>query len=151
MRCSLLFEKSPPNIIRMPYLQACFPSASFLVVMRHSVPVAFATKKWSNTSISSLIKHWLTAHDVAEQYITRIQKVMFVCYEELITDSRTTLERVFPFMGLDPIIPCGSSDIIDPGTSERYFQRWHSSRMSIVRACCRTRYAISVARFGYSL
>ena len=36
----MLVEKSPPNIVRMRYLQALFPRASFVMILRHPVVVA---------------------------------------------------------------------------------------------------------------
>ena len=43
----VLIEKSPPNLIRMRFLQALFPDASFIVITRHPVIVSLSTKKWA--------------------------------------------------------------------------------------------------------
>ena len=54
-----LLEKSPPNLIRLRFLQKLFPSSKLVVVLRHPVAVAYATQKWAKTSITSLIDHTL--------------------------------------------------------------------------------------------
>lgn len=50
-----LIEKSPPNIIRTRFLQKLFPRSKFIVILRHPLAVSYATKKWSRTSIASLL------------------------------------------------------------------------------------------------
>ena len=51
----VLVEKSPPNLIRMRFLQALYPESTFIVVTRHPIAVSLATQKWSRTSLSSLL------------------------------------------------------------------------------------------------
>ncbi|HLB06983.1 MAG TPA: sulfotransferase, partial [Alphaproteobacteria bacterium] len=43
----VLLEKSPPNLIRSRLLNALFPGARFIFVLRHPVAVSLATQKWS--------------------------------------------------------------------------------------------------------
>ena len=38
-----LVEKSPPNIIRTRFLQAMYPNASFVTILRDPIAVSFAT------------------------------------------------------------------------------------------------------------
>jgi hypothetical protein len=42
----VLLEKSPPNLIRTRFLQALFPEAVFVVLVRHPIAVSLATLKW---------------------------------------------------------------------------------------------------------
>src|SRR2546421_6400768 len=51
----VLLEKSPPNLVRTRFLQALFRESSFITILRHPIAVAYATQKWCNTSISSLV------------------------------------------------------------------------------------------------
>jgi hypothetical protein len=61
----ILVEKSPPNLIRMRFLQALFPEAAFVTVLRHPVAVAYATAKWRRReSLRTLIRHWVVAHEL---------------------------------------------------------------------------------------
>jgi len=53
---AFLLEKSPPNLVRTRFLQKLFPNSVFLIIFRHPVAVAYATKKWARTSIKSLLR-----------------------------------------------------------------------------------------------
>lgn len=41
-----LLEKSPPNLVRMRFLQRLFPNTYFVVIVRHPIAVSLATMKW---------------------------------------------------------------------------------------------------------
>jgi hypothetical protein len=62
--CESYIEKSPPNLIRTRFLQKLFPSSKFVVILRHPLPVSYATQKWSRTSIKSLIEHTLLGYEI---------------------------------------------------------------------------------------
>ena len=61
----LLVEKSPPNLVRIPWLRSVFPGARFLIVTRDPRASAAATEKWSTSSLRELIYHWHVAHAAA--------------------------------------------------------------------------------------
>jgi hypothetical protein len=117
----VLVEKSPPNLVRSRFLQALFPAASFVVVLRHPLPVAFATQKWSGTSTASLVEHWLVAHERFELDRPHLHRLYVVRYEELVERPRATLDAVFAFLGLEP---AGSIPEIRPDVNAEYLQRW---------------------------
>jgi hypothetical protein len=75
-------EKSPPNLIRMRFLQALFPESAFLMVMRHPVAVACATQKWSHTSWTTLIHHWVAAHEIMLADSAHVSRVHVIRYED---------------------------------------------------------------------
>ncbi|WP_121971331.1 sulfotransferase [Leptolyngbya sp. BC1307] len=64
---TLLLEKSPPNLIRMRFLQAMFPNSYFIVLKRHPIAVSYATQKVNKKSIYSLIEHWLVCYEAGHQ------------------------------------------------------------------------------------
>ena len=57
-------EKSPPNLIRARFLQALFPEAVFVMVLRHPVAVACATWKGRRRLLTyhALVRHWVACH-----------------------------------------------------------------------------------------
>ncbi|HEX5146179.1 MAG TPA: sulfotransferase, partial [Conexibacter sp.] len=94
----LLLEKSPPNLVRTRLLQALFPGAAFVVVVRHPVAVALATEKWLGApsrwvSAPSLLRHWLRAHELFLSDAARLQRVLVVRYEELCAAPAQVLGR----------------------------------------------------------
>jgi hypothetical protein len=142
----VLVEKSPPNLIRARFLQALFPDASFVMVLRHPVAVSLATEKWSRTSLGSLLRHWLVCHRTFEADRPSLRQVVVVTYEELAADPDACLERVFAFLDLEP----QSARLeVRPDGNERYFGRWRA--LGLRAGYLRIRYEHAVAEFGYSL
>ena len=116
-----LLEKSPPNLIRFRFLQALFPNAYFIAMTRHPIAVAYATQKWSQTSIPSLLEHWLVAHDTFAADRAYVERLEVVRYEDLVPAPRQTIARLDDFLGLSGHSP---SLEVAPGSNERYFELW---------------------------
>lgn len=159
---TFLVEKSPPNVIMTRFLQALFPDASFVIVVRHPVTVALSTKKWTRllsrtprqaASLSSLVEHWLVAHRLLMDDMPHVRRLHIVYYEDLIRRPHEELDRVRAFLGLGTPIP-GSS--LMWGRSRTY-EQWWSQLDSLVRPggwqrrLIERRYAAEIAAFGYDL
>jgi hypothetical protein len=143
----VLVEKSPPNLIRARFLQALVPSSAFVIITRHPVAVSIATQKWSKTSLSSLLRHWVAAHELFETDRPSLERVLVVSYEHLVTRTQECLDTVYGFLGLEPQ-PTLFEARADG--NEPYFARWRDLS-SIRRALLERRFERSVGRFGYSL
>ena len=148
-------EKSPPNLIRTRFLQALFPDARFVMIVRHPIVVALATSKWAKlTSIDRLVEHWLHAHEVLVQDAPHLRKLHVMYYEDLVDGPRDELQKVARFLSLDREIPAQS---LDRGRSGAYQQRWEDLRASRApwrsRAArrLRDRYGERALALGYSL
>ena len=122
---TLLLEKSPPNLIRARFLQALFPEACFVFVMRHPLAVACATQKWSRTSIQSLIEHWLACHEIFTGDLPHLRQAHVVRYEELVEAPQRTMDGVFSFLGLDSVA-CELD--VRPDVNAQYVRRWLDKR-----------------------
>jgi sulfotransferase family protein len=96
----VLLEKSPPNLIRMRFLQALFPESYFVVLLRDPIAVCFATQKWSNTSIESLIEHWVICHERFEQDKPYLKRLLILRYEDFVKAPQTILETIHRFVGV---------------------------------------------------
>ena len=110
--------------VRMRFLQAVFPGSRFVVVVRHPVAVAYATKKWTHDSLRSLLSHWAVAHRLALEDAAHIDHVTFLRFEDLLRDPAGELARIFSFIGLtaEPAPKDVQADI-----NRRYLDRWQSS------------------------
>ncbi len=151
----VLVEKSPPNLVMTRFLQALYPDARFVVVVRHPVVVALSTSKWSGfTPLRTLVEHWVTAHEIFLADAAHLRRVHVVTYERLVSDPGGTLDAVGAFLGLDGPIPRES---VDAARSNSYVQRWaelQASRNPLHRrALSRMRRELGdrVERFGYRL
>jgi hypothetical protein len=117
---TVLLEKSPPNLIRGRFLQAMFPGAGFLFILRHPIPVSYATRKWSNTSILELLLHWCVAHRLMLDDLQYLHRVMVVRYEDLVLSPPSLLKQICHFAGLADFV---SRETISDH-NERYFSQW---------------------------
>jgi hypothetical protein len=117
----VLLEKSPPNLIWGRFLQALFPGSRFIVITRHPIAVAYATKKWSHTSLLSLLRHWVLAHRIFLGDAPALRRVALVRYEDLVASPRREVSRIQSFVGLEP--RAGSWEV-RRGLNTGYYHRW---------------------------
>lgn len=151
LNCSVLLEKSPPNLIRYRFLQAMFPGAYFITVVRHPVAVAFATQKWSKTRIGSLIEHWLKCHELWLEDSKLIGRQYAFKYEDFVISPQSILDTLFAFLELDPI----PSERQVFNSNSKYFEKWRDQqgnwRSRYFARALINRFDKRVSRFGYSL
>jgi hypothetical protein len=118
----VLVEKSPPNLVMTRFLQALYPEASMVVVIRHPVVVSLSTKKWTRgTSLHSLMEHWFHAHELFRADAPAITRLHVLRYEDLVNSPEQTLAGVADFLGLDSPIPSGG---VQGHRSTSYEQAW---------------------------
>lgn len=151
----VLIEKSPPNLIRMRYLQSLFPQACFVVLTRHPVEVVLAQRKRSRMQpLHSLFHHWLTCHDLMEADLPSVETVCHVRYEEFLGAPQQTLDRVLRFMGVPPASEV-SGDAVNPEASDRYRREWQKMTATLpwspYTRLIIARFERRMNHFGYSL
>jgi Sulfotransferase family len=147
----VLVEKSPPNLLKLRFLQALFPDASFVVIMRHPIAVSFATQKWSETSLDSLLEHWLICHEIFLEDAPHIRRLMLVRYEDFVADPAGVVGRIQRALGL---APSGATFKARTGINDSSFARWSARlrprRRREHRELAR-RFEERANRFGYGL
>lgn len=157
-----LLEKSPPNLIMGRFLQALYPSSSMIVVVRHPVVVALSNKKWRKlisrnlgkyTTLSSLVAHWVTAHEIFLEDSAQLRRLHVVRYEDLVSDPEVELGRIQQFLGLRTSIPVGG---LGGGHSSAYEDWWGALRSPLrpggwQRRLIESRHGAAIARFGYDV
>ncbi len=146
-------EKSPPNLVRTRFLQALFPDAAFVCVLRHPVAVAGATRKGRRRRLSygTLIHHWVACHSILAEDAPHLRSLHVVRYERFVADPGAELGRLFTAIGL---APAGEVDAVRGGVNDAYFRRFRSGRnplRALDRSRAVARHEADVRRFGYSL
>jgi hypothetical protein len=157
-----LVEKSPPNMLMGRFLQALFPAASFVMVVRHPVVVALSTRKWTHfisrhprkfANLSSLVGHWMIAHRLLAADFPYLRRVHVVYYEDLIQHPGATLESLRKFLDLGGAIP---GDLVKTDRSSPYARQW--DKLSNLRRpggwqrrWIESRYGDDMAEFGYDV
>ena len=148
----VLIEKSPPNLIRTRFLQALYPDARQIIVMRHPIAVACATQKWSWTSYTALIDHWLTCHELMVQDAKHLPGLHVVRYEDFVARPDDVLAEAFRYIGLEPY-PAGLA--VRSNVNDAYFARWDARRWNLAKRYdtdrAVARFSERAARFGYSM
>ena len=150
----VLVEKSPPNLIMARFLQAAFPDARFVMVVRHPAIVSLSTRKWARLrSVGALLDHWFAAHRLFEEDAPHLRHLLVVKYEHLVGEPERTLAEIAAFLDLDGEIPAGG---IDTRRSAGYERQWRELaqggpwRRRRFNARCR-RHEPAANHFGYSL
>ena len=94
---SILVEKSPPNLTKMPWLRKVFPGSKFIVIARDPRATSAATQKWSKTSLEELMMHWNVAYSVALED-SDPNDTFWVKYEELASQPGHVIEALGVFI-----------------------------------------------------
>lgn len=128
----LRVEKSPQNLLQARYLQALYPDASFVFILRHPATVALATRKWTRPGPPgfrrvlprarpmTLIRHWIWAHHLLDQDLPRLRHATVVRYEDLVTHPQQVLAELADFLGVPA---CFESSLV-PNASRSYDGDW---------------------------
>lgn len=118
-----LLEKSPPNVVRTRFLQAMFPNSKFIVFRRHPIPVALSTRRWSDSTMFSLVRHWVVCHEIWRADRPRIRHVMELTYERLVAAPAEALDEILAFLGAEPY-PFPPPQKPDPTVNTHYMETW---------------------------
>jgi hypothetical protein len=150
LSCNYLVEKSPPNIIRTRFLQKLFPNSKFIVILRHPLAVSYATKKWSNTSIASLLDHSLLAYEIFLKDMEALRSIYVLRYEEFVLEPQNVINKIFNFIGIETI---KLSHDVRTNVNEKYFLMWERERKVWNQALKSEILGIEARanRFGYSI
>ena len=124
-----LIEKSPPNLVRTRFLQAMFTDAYFITLYRHPAATSLATKKWSKTSLYSLVNHWLICHNKYLSDRTHLARHLDLKYEDLVSKPDEVFSQIQTFLNT----PIERTDIqIKSGVNDKYFTDWNKRRNNLI-------------------
>jgi hypothetical protein len=149
----VLVEKSPPNLLRTRFLQALFPCARFIIMMRHPIPVSLATQKWSGTRLHSLIAHWLQCHETFWDDKDHLDRLLVLRYEKFVQSPCKVLKKVWRFID---VAPHRTPVTVKKGLNKKYFEKWkktenRSLRRKLYTLCLKVTYQRKLKKFDYTL
>ena len=151
LNSQFLIEKSPPNIIHTRFLQKLFPQSYFVIILRHPVAVALATRKWSKTNPLSLIEHSLRAMEIFLRDMPHLERVFVLRYEEFVREPQRYVDEIFEFIQLPTL---AVTHQVRSDVNAGYFTRWIRERDGIGIPLFRDMPSMFEKRanvFGYSL
>jgi hypothetical protein len=131
-----LIEKSPLNLLKTRFLQALFPHAKFLIIMRHPIAVAYALRKWNKRdSLESLLAHYFDCYQCFFSDSHYLKSWQLVKYENLVKNPTQTLSQIQDWCGVDQENINVSE--IDANLNEKYFEQFLRERRKISRRLSR--------------
>jgi hypothetical protein len=147
----ILLEKSPPNLIRTRFLQALFPRAKFIMIMRHPIPVTLATERWCKSPERDLLQHWVRCHEIFRDDQAHLKHAMTIRYEDFVANPCAAMDDVWRFLGL---ASHPTAIEIDRHVNAEYFSKW-SARHRGIRGRLqnwklRRHFSPQFMQFGYS-
>lgn len=115
-------------------LQAMFPQVKFIILFCHPVPVSLANQKKfaPQSSLYSLVQHWVVCHRSWEEDKRCIRNFLELRHEGLVSEPGREIGRIQAFLGANA--QWEAPPIIKRGQDERYFSAWHSGKTSALRA-----------------
>lgn len=100
-RPGILLEKSPPNLLRMRWLQENFAPARFLVIIRNPYAVCEGIcRRRPDCTIEQAARQWVAAHEIMFEDLPKITNVLRVSYEQICDQPLATLESIRTFLEL---------------------------------------------------
>jgi len=104
----LFLEKSPNNSLHLPVIQACFPKAKIIHVIRDGRDVASSIlaarkdwgKYWSHRGIEDAALEWKTAVNTSRAACISSSSYLEVKYEDLLENGYSKLEEIFSFLSI---------------------------------------------------
>lgn len=147
-----LAEKSPPNIVRTRFLQKLFPNSKFIVILRHPLAVAYATKKWrKRMPVKSLIEHTLLAYETFQRDMSALRSAYVLKYEDLVADPQRSVDNIFRYLDL-PSIKVDRE--VRNNVNQRYFEMWEKDRKNWLHRLINSippEFEARANRLGYSI
>jgi hypothetical protein len=148
-----LLEKSPPNMLKLRFLEAMFPRSRAVVILRHPVAVAGAHLKWRTRFVREvephrLVRHWLHCHEILAADAPCVRHLLLLRYEDLVRDPHGEMARILAFLGLEE----SEAPVEVRDENSKYFEAWRAgnrARRAYIRAI-EGRYEERLRRFGYS-
>lgn len=95
-------EKSPVNLTRMRLLQALFPLAKFVVILRHPQYMAAALRKWSERDAAALTAYGVAAYDIMAGDLPYLHSHLVIRYEDLVRRPERHMAAIHTFLDLPP-------------------------------------------------
>ena len=94
----LLFEKSPPNLLRASLLEKVFSDSYFIIMVRNPYAVAEGIRRRNKHSLDRCIKHWISASEKQIENIKTLKNQTWFTYEQLCEDLQSIKKQLIEFI-----------------------------------------------------
>lgn len=97
---SRVLEKSTVNAVRMRWLQAVFPRALFIGVVRDAHAVTEGIRRKAHKSMQRSARHWTLVNRLMLEDARSVQRFQLVKYEEFVSAPAQALPQLAHFLDL---------------------------------------------------
>jgi hypothetical protein len=98
----ILLEKSPPNTVRLRWLQANFSNAYFIGIHRNGYAVAEGIHRKVGHPLERGAQQWSNANKILLEDFEVLQNKILISYEKLTEEPETILNEIYRFLGITP-------------------------------------------------
>jgi hypothetical protein len=99
----VLFEKCPANATRMRLLQAAFPDARFMGIVRNPYVVCEGIRRRRGHPLEDCARHWREANRIMLEDAGHVNHFLLISYEYLTKSLNEAMEEVWSFLEIPPI------------------------------------------------
>jgi hypothetical protein len=111
----ILYEKSIANAARIPFLDAYFQPAYFVVIVRNGYAVAEGLRRRGNPRkyghtefgdkypIEMCAKQWVVSDEIVSADAAIAKQVLFLTYEDFCADPGNNLRAITDFLEIEPL------------------------------------------------
>ena len=106
----VLLEKSPPNSAKTRWLQKHFENAHFVAIVRNPYAVAEGITRKADPKhlvdswpIEKSAWQWARSNEVLLEDAEHLERITWVSYEDLASDTAGTLTKITDFIGVAPM------------------------------------------------
>lgn len=145
-----LLEKSPPNLVKTRFLQKLFPNSVFIGITRHPIAVSYATQKWCQCDISSLLDHTLLGYETMASDSGLLKRFYLLKYEDFVSDPQFHIDNLLAYLGLPSQ---RIRQTVAKAINDHYFDRWQWDRVNkgLMSELMLEHLEGRCRKFGYSL
>jgi hypothetical protein len=100
-RKPILLEKSPPNTVRLRWLNSQFPNAYFIGIYRNGYAVAEGIKRKVKHDVELGARQWKNANSILLNDFEKLDRKILISYEALTESPKQVLDQLCQFLGIN--------------------------------------------------
>lgn len=97
---NVYLEKSIPNAARIPWLNAKFPNACFIGIVRNGYVVAEGIRRKAGRPLAQGARQWAVSNEIMLRDLESVEFARLVSYEDFTGSPERITRELFQFLGL---------------------------------------------------
>lgn len=98
----IYLEKSIPNAARIPWLNASFPNACFIGIVRNGYVVAEGIRRKGGRPLAQGARQWTVSNEIMLQDLESVERAQIISYEDFTESPEESTRELLHFLGLPP-------------------------------------------------